>query len=420
MKVLWLTFTVFPEAINLYGGKRDHKGSGGWLFSASNALQNNSNEIELRVAMISRNFASYSEAKGKSIYYYMIPFGKGIDAYHHGYDNFWMKINKEFHPDVVHVHGVESSIGLSYIRACGNTNVVCSIQGIPDIIARYLMCGIKNVDVIKNITIRDMVRCNTYFSLVKSNVNKEKLTFAYFQECKYFIGRTDWDKAHLWAINPDARYFFCNETLRPVFYNTKWSFDKSTPHTVFISAMKGIHLFLKALSLIVREYPDIQVRVATGGNLVNKGLKSKFMMTGFEKIIKKSIKEKGLSQCVTFLGPLSEKQMLNEYLSANVFVCPSTCENSSNAVCEAQMLGVPLVASYVGGMNNLIPNKQCGRLYRCEEYEMLAWHVCNLFETSSTFDNTEMRELARRRHDPVINAKRTIDIYKDIIQESMI
>ena len=138
-------------------------------------------------------------------------------------------------------------------------------------------------------------------------------------------------------------------------------------------------------------------------------------MTGFEKMVMKSIEEKGLSQYITFLGPLSEEQMLNEFLSTNVFVCPSTCENSSNAVCEAQMLGTPLVASYVGGMNNLIPNESCGRLYRCEEFEMLAWHVCNLFETSYSFDNTEMRENARKRHNSGTNAKRTIEIYESII-----
>ena len=53
-------------------------------------------------------------------------------------------------------------------------------------------------------------------------------------------------------------------------------------------------------------------------------------------------------------------------------------------------------------------------MYRSEEYEMLAKYVCDLFEYSSTFDNTEMRQLALKRHNASTNAKRTIEIYKAV------
>ena len=105
---------------------------------------------------------------------------------------------------------------------------------------------------------------------------------------------------------------------------------------------------------------------------------------------------------------------MDNYLKANVFVSPSTCENSSNSVCEAQLLGVPVVASYVGGMHDLIQDKSCGRLFRCEEYEMLAKFICDYFENANTFDNTAMRERAMARHDALANANRTIEIYKAV------
>ena len=57
-----------------------------------------------------------------------------------------------------------------------------------------------------------------------------------------------------------------------------------------------------------------------------------------------------LEDKVSFLGPLNAEQMKAEYLRSNVFLCPSSIENSPNSLGEAQMLGVPCVASYVGGI----------------------------------------------------------------------
>ena len=46
--------------------------------------------------------------------------------------------------------------------------------------------------------------------------------------------------------------------------------------------------------------------------------------------------------------------MLEEYLKAHVYILPSTIENSSNSLSEAMLLGVPSVASYVGGTPDLL------------------------------------------------------------------
>lgn len=415
MRVLWLTFTVFPEASILYTGNGEHRGSGGWLYSSATELMKQSDEIKLCVAIVANCFSEFRRLQGKEIRYYTIPSGSGFDQYHHGYDKYWKTISDEFKPDVVHVHGVESSIGLSYIRVNGNNNVVCSFQGLPNIIARYLMHGLTLKEMLKNTTIRDVVRFNTYLSSVKANARKDIMVKEMMMECNNFIGRTEWDKTHLWAVNPKANYFFCNETIRSKFYNNVWQYEKCRPHTIFISAMKGLHIFLKALPIIVRQYPDTQVFVATGGNLIQDDIRSKLRMTGFEHMIRSRIRKFKIEEYIHFLGPLNEEQMINHYLQANVFVCPSTCENSSNSVCEAQLLGIPLIASYVGGMVDLIPNDSCGFMYRCEEYEMLAKKVCDIFENSSSFDNREMRRVALKRHDAKINAERTIEIYTTII-----
>ena len=405
---------MFPEALELIGVSQKHKGSGGWLFNHAEALLSSCDKIDLRVAIVNSQIPCYQFVKGERIGYYLIPIGKGFDSYHHGYDGFWLKIKEDFHPDVVHVHGIETSLALTYMKACGPENVVISIQGLPNIIGRYLLHGTSRKEILKYITIRDALRCNNYLSLVKNDLKKEGMIKETMMLSKNFIGRTEWDKAHIWAVNPKSSYYFCNETLRKGFYSKQWKYSQCVPHSIFVSATKGIHNLIKALPLVQREYPDLKVMVATGGNLFQPNRKKRLMMTGYENFIRHQIHSLHLDSCVCFLGPLTEELMVDNYLKANVFVNPSTCENSSNSVCEAQLLGVPVVASYVGGMHDLIPDKSCGRLFRCEEYEMLAKYICEFFESANTFDNKEMREVAMARHDALANAKRTIEIYKAV------
>jgi glycosyltransferase involved in cell wall biosynthesis len=110
--------------------------------------------------------------------------------------------------------------------------------------------------------------------------------------------------------------------------------------------------------------------------------------------------------------------MKENLLLSNVFVSPSSIENSPNSICEAQMLGVPIVASFVGGVPDFIPTKNFGLTYRFEDVEMLAQKICECFETSKIFDSTLMVETARKRHNKAENLRVLIDIYKTIADEN--
>lgn len=59
---------------------------------------------------------------------------------------------------------------------------------------------------------------------------------------------------------------------------------------------------------------------------------------------------------------LEEKQMVQQYLSANVFVLASAV-NSPNSLNEAMITGTPCIASYVGGIGNRMRMGEDGFLY---------------------------------------------------------
>ena len=94
---------------------------------------------------------------------------------------------------------------------------------------------------------------------------------------------------------------------------------------------------------------------------------------------------------------------------------PSAIENSPNSLCEAQILGIPVVASYCGGTPSLVKEGETGYMYRYEETEMLAQLVVRLFGESDFRELSKReRDLALVRHDKLINAHRLVEIYKNI------
>ena len=66
----------------------------------------------------------------------------------------------------------------------------------------------------------------------------------------------------------------------------------------------------------------------------------------FEKLTKIKAKDVG----VRMMGTLSAQQMIDELLSSDMYVHTSYSDNSPNAVCEAQALGVPVIATDAGGV----------------------------------------------------------------------
>jgi glycosyltransferase involved in cell wall biosynthesis len=123
-----------------------------------------------------------------------------------------------------------------------------------------------------------------------------------------------------------------------------------------------------------------------------------------------------------FLGILNENQMAEQYASSHVFLCPSAIENSSNSVGEAQLVGTPCVASYVGGTMDMIDDGQTGLLYRFEEVSLLAKQICRIFENDDLAISLSKKaqEVASVRHDKIINASQLNSIYKQIMNESIL
>lgn len=143
------------------------------------------------------------------------------------------------------------------------------------------------------------------------------------------------------------------------------------------SQWKGLHKLLMALPFIKGEYPRVQLRIA--GADITGGSKWVQRISGYGSFIRNLIKKLGLEENVTFLGSLDEEIMSVEYRNAHVFVITSIIENSPNSLGEAQIIGTPCVASFVGGIPDMVDDGVNGLMYRYEDHISLAFKIIRLF-----------------------------------------
>lgn len=147
MRVLWITNILFPEAEQILKGYGDLHSSGGWLLGCANELCKRDG-LELAVAAVSPLVKHLERLEGEKIIYYIIPRGKGNLKYNKEYETVWQNINKDFCPDIVHIHGTEFSHGLAYVNACGNQDVVISIQGLMGECYKYYSYGLTTLQIL--------------------------------------------------------------------------------------------------------------------------------------------------------------------------------------------------------------------------------------------------------------------------------
>lgn len=417
MRILWITNIMLPPLCERLG--LPVPVVGGWMYSSAKRLLDADSSLRLAVATVYAGTHPQRHEVDGVIYYVLPLHGKDVRRYHRHLEPLWKDIVADFHPDLTHLHGTEFPHGQALTKACPEVKAVVSVQGLVSVIDRYYLGGMRFGDILRNITFRDVIRWDNLWQSQWSFTLRGRVERETIRRVHHVIGRTSWDRAHVWAINPTATYHFCNETLREAFYTQHpWRYEDCEKHSIFLSQahypVKGLHKVLEALPFVLREYPDTKVYVAGGDIRGTRSWKERVKRSGYGSFILQLIQRLNLEEQIVFTGALDEFKMCERYLRSNLFICPSSIENSPNSLGEAQLLGVPCLAAYVGGVSDMIPNEACGTMYRFEEVEMLAYQICAWFERSKTFGNTEMRRVARERHDPSLNSMRLLEIYREI------
>lgn len=407
MKVLWILNSPLPEALTALTGQSEiSHATGSWVCALAEALGKDPG-VELFTAAPAAAVKRVQKVPGDTATHYLLP--KGWSD--------WRLIQDEVRPDVVHIHGTEYPVSLDYVQRCGSSHVVVSLQGLVSECRHVYYGGIPEETIKAHISLRDMIRRDSMVSQKQDMWHRGDLETALLKQVHHIIGRTSWDKKVSLGINPNLHYHFCNEALRDPFYSGKWDYPSCVPHRIFLSQghipIKGAHILFEALPAVIERYPDTSVHIAGPNVLRGQSVKDRLLRNGYAVYLSELIRHNHLEHVVKFLGESDALAIRKELLEANVYVQTSIIENSPNSLGEAQILGVPCVASDVGGTATLIPGPAEGILYPFGDINALSKHILALFERVESFDNAEMTAFAADRH----NRRRILSDLKSIYDE---
>lgn len=419
MKVLW--FSLSP-----CGSLRRSNTSRviqGWMISLEDSLKQNS-DIDLEVAYFSDKEEKAFTYDGVRYYPMYIKHGGGIiakflDSYRSTEEidrqakYVMLDVVKQSAPDIIHIHGTEQSFGL-IADEIKNIPICYSLQGLLAPITERFFAGYTESQINNYLGWYAKLRGTTATHDYKRIRMKGEREIRFIKGAKYIFGRTEWDRAICRMLNPSAQYFVINEILREPFYTTRWKKNKFGRPLKLLTVLspgqiyKGYDTLLKAASLMKQHYGNDFVWNVAGYAPNN------WLADLGHKICKTTNEECNINLC----GLVNAQDLATMLADSDIYVQTSHIENSPNSLCEAMIVGTPIIATNVGGTETMLQG--CGTLIPDGDPYIMA---ATIMKVAENFDETKNKcargiEVAMSRHNKNDIAKQLRKSYNHIIDEN--
>ncbi|MEM1883199.1 MAG: glycosyltransferase family 4 protein, partial [Candidatus Bathyarchaeia archaeon] len=168
---------------------------------------------------------------------------------------------------------------------------------------------------------------------------------------------------------------------------------------------KGVEYLIMAAPKIFEQHPDSRI-IIVGNGWIKDNLMSLASSTKY-------------SNKITFLGFLDDRDLTELTLCSDVLVVPSIYEPFGIVALEGMAAGVPVVASNVGGLAEIIEHDRTGFLAHKEDPDSIAFGINKILS-----DPEYAHKLAQNAKRKVYEtysweavARRTIEVYRKAIGE---
>ncbi len=407
IKVLWFTNTpsLAISKLNktIFGG--------GWIMSLEKAIKENAENVKVSVVFNSDEDKEYEIDGAK--YYSVSSLDVNrikkklfIKKYEHDNDEYqlkkYLKIIEDAKPDVIHIHGSEKNYGL--ISKYVDIPVVMSIQGLLSVYQYKFFSGI---DVVRQAKIKIPGKLYKYYESYKLRGSRELKMIG---DIDYFFGRTFWDKAITRLISPRSQYFVVNRVIRDHFYNIKWKGirDNTKPirivTTIRDNVYKGFETVLESARILKEKKIKFEWKIAGSSN---KSFLINMYANEFNEV----------KDCVELVGSLNEKDLSSLLCESDMYVQSSRIENSPNGLAEAMLIGMPCIATNVGGTGSYISQYKDGILIQDGDPWIMASTIYELISNEELALNLGANATitAKERHDPNNVVQAISAAYREIV-----
>lgn len=165
------------------------------------------------------------------------------------------------------------------------------------------------------------------------------------------------------------------QVLTETFLRMKSAGDIVIGTAGFFRPIKGFHILLQAFERIVKVYPDTFLLVV-----------GQFAQESHKRDMLRQINDLGIKRQVVFTGYIPHREVLAWMREMDIFAFPSLHEGSPNALLEAMACELPIAASQVGGILDIVEDNKDGLFVPAGDADMLFQKLQILLE------NTELRK----------------------------
>lgn len=416
MRILWFTNTssLYTEGEHSYNG-------GGWIESLERELRKEK-DIELGIAFLTKH--ELMEKQVKNVKYYPLvsrqnPIIKLLRRYRVNIEddnankNIKQLIN-DFKPDLIHVFGTEGVFASLVVDL--NVPVLIHLQGLlTPYVNAFFPNSFSYISLVFNkyLLIDNLLGRGPCFHYLQMKKQAKRELYS-LNHSKHIAGRTKWDKmiSNLYASN--AEYYIIDEVLRPIFYDYH-NLTIPKEEVVIVSTIsntfyKGLDIILKTADILKRFSNVKFVWKVIGISEQDK------MVKLFENHLDISSSKVNVKYC----GVLDEYSLVETLKNCSLFIHPSYIDNSPNSICEAQMMGLPVIACDTGGVSSLIDNGVTGYLVPSNAPHNIVSLVKEYSKSNSEFISVgaRAREIAKTRHDKKNIISTTLSLYRKLLYEN--
>jgi glycosyltransferase involved in cell wall biosynthesis len=173
-----------------------------------------------------------------------------------------------------------------------------------------------------------------------------------------------------------------------------------------ITPRKGLHFLLPAFAKIAASHPGVTLRVVGITNAAPEYVDK--LKKEYAPLI-----EQGR---IVFTGGIEQQALIGEYRDADVFVLPSLGETAPVAISQAMAIGLPVIATRVGGIPDMVLVRETGFVVPPSDVDALHDTIATLIRDRALTKTMGQaaRKVALDRYHPSANAEKMMRVYRDL------
>lgn len=166
--------------------------------------------------------------------------------------------------------------------------------------------------------------------------------------------------------------------------------------------VKGVRYLIEAMAIVHSKYPDIKLII------IGDGVERQNLGALSEKL--------ALGDCIRFIGRVEQESIPLIMKQADIFVLPSISEGFGIVILEAMASGLPIIATRVGGIPDVVEDGVNGYLVDARNTDEIAKNIIKLIQNDVVRIEMAIQNMEKAKMYSWDEVSGTVEsVYRDII-----